>query len=98
MHLHATMTGKIAYDVALSFAGEDRLYVRGIAQALREAGIQVFFDEYEVASLWGKDLYAHLQDVYQNQAKYTVIFISASYAVKVWTNHERKSAQARALH
>ena len=28
---------------------------------------------------------------------YTVIFVSAAYRDKLWTNHERRSAQARAF-
>jgi hypothetical protein len=85
------------FDVALSFAGEDRAYVEKVASKLREMGIKVFYDKYELVTLWGKNLYDHLQDVYQNKAKYTVMFISKHYADKVWTNHERKSAQARAF-
>src|SRR5262249_8968271 len=46
---------------------------------------------------WGKDLYAHLADVYQNKARYCLMLVSADYERRVWTNHERKSAQARAL-
>lgn len=85
------------YDVALSFAGEDREYVEAVASELKKQGVRVFYDNFETVNLWGKDLYTHLQDVYQNQAKYTVIFISEHYAKKLWTNHERKMAQARAF-
>jgi hypothetical protein len=35
--------------------------------------------------------------VYANRARFTVVFISSHYARKLWTNHERKSAQARAF-
>jgi hypothetical protein len=48
------------YDVALSFAGEDRDYVRAVAESLRKREKRVFFDEFEKARLWGKDLYQHL--------------------------------------
>lgn len=85
------------YDVALSFAGEDRPYVEQVAQALKEAGIKVFYDDYERAKLWGRELYSHLDYVYRKASKYCVVFISRAYASKVWTNHERVSAQARAL-
>lgn len=85
------------YDVALSFAGEDRPYVEQVAAALKESNVRVFYDAYEEASLWGKNLYTHLSDVYKNQAIYTIIFISNSYVKKLWTNHERESAQARAF-
>jgi hypothetical protein len=57
----------------------------------------VFYDQYEQATLLGKDLYEHLDEVYQRSARYCVLFVSEHYARKVWTTHERKSAQARAL-
>ncbi|MGA9754870.1 MAG: TIR domain-containing protein [Desulfobaccales bacterium] len=85
------------FEVALSFAGEGRQYVEEVASNLRKMGIKVFYDKYEIVTLLGKNLYDHLQDVYQNKARYTVMFISKHYAEKVWTNHERKSAQAKAF-
>lgn len=85
------------YDVALSFAGDQRSYVEEVAKRLRDAGVNVFYDDYEKADLWGKDLYSHLDFVYRRASRYCVIFISESYAAKVWTNHERRSAQARAF-
>ena len=85
------------YDVCLSFAGEQRVYVREVADLLVKRGIRVFYDEREKVQLWGKDLYAHLDDIYQNLAKHCVLFASTEYANKVWTNHERRSAQARAI-
>ena len=84
------------YDVALSFAGEDREYVEHVAIALREARIKVFYDAFEEIDLWGKNLADHLGEVYSN-SKYVVIFVSKYYAEKAWPNHERKHAQARAL-
>ncbi|NPU93781.1 MAG: TIR domain-containing protein [Gammaproteobacteria bacterium] len=85
------------YDVCLSFAGEDRRFVNEVASLAKSAGIRVFYDLYEEADLWGKDLYEHLDEVYKNSAQYCVMFISSYYAKKLWTNHERKSAQERAF-
>jgi hypothetical protein len=85
------------YDVCLSFAGEDRGYVGKVAAELIGRGIRVFYDEYEEAALWGKDLYEHLHQVYSELARYCVIFISKHYGAKLWTSHERKSAQERAF-
>ena len=42
-------------------------------------------------------LYVHLDDVYRKRSKYCVIFISAHCGAKLWTSHERQSAQARVL-
>lgn len=85
------------YDVCLSFAGEDRVYVREVADRLVSKGIRVFYDEYEELNLWGKDLFQHLDYIYQESARFCVVFISSSYERKLWTNHEIKSAQARAF-
>jgi len=73
------------------------MYVGEVAKILRASDAKVFYDEYEQASLWGKDLYQHLDWVYRRAARYCVIFVSADYARKVWTSHEARSAQARAL-
>lgn len=85
------------YDVALSFAGEDRNFVNEIVIILKAYGIEVFYDAYEMHTLWGKDLYTHLDEVYRVKSKYCVMFLSKYYKEKLWTNHERKSAQARAF-
>jgi hypothetical protein len=85
------------YDVALSFAGEDRAYVEMIADGLRSRKIKVFYDRYEATELWGKDLYSHLTEVYKDKASYTVVFISKHYGEKLWTKVERRAAQARAF-
>lgn len=87
----------LQYDVCLSFAGEDRDYAEEVANRLTSLGVRVFYDRYEEVELWGKDLYSHLDDVYQNAARYCVLFISEHYAKKLWPNHERRSAQARAF-
>lgn len=65
------MTKKYEYDVALSFAGEDRVFVEECAEILRSLNINVFYDDYEKEILWGKNLYSYLADVYKNKAKRT---------------------------
>jgi hypothetical protein len=81
----------------LSFAGENRAYVEDVATGLKAAGVSVFYDAFEKADLWGKNLVEHLADIYQNRSKYVVMFVSAQYVDKAWTRHERQHAQARAL-
>lgn len=91
------MTSSRDFDIALSFAGEDREYVDQVANLLRDSGVKVFYDLFEEANLWGKNLYDYLSDIYMNKALYTIMFISKDYAQKVWTNHERQAMQARAF-
>ena len=85
------------YDVALSFAGEDRQHVKALADLLKAGGYWFFFDENELAQLWGKNLYDYLSSVYKDRARYCVMFLSQHYERKLWTNHERQLAQARAF-
>jgi len=88
-------TEKFEFDVALSFAGEQRKYVDEVVTCLQANGVNVFYDKNE--DLWGKDLYQHLDDVFQNKARFAVAFVSKEYAEKLWPNHELKSIQARAF-
>lgn len=88
---------KFKYDIAVSFAGEDRSVVEEFVNALAKNDVSVFYDSWEQAELWGKDLYKHLDMIYQQAAQYCVIFISKHYVQKAWTKHELRSAQARAF-
>jgi len=85
------------YDIAFSFAGEDRKYAESIADLLKESNVTVFYDLYEEAHLWGKNLYQHLSMVYRDRARYCLVFLSSSYAERLWTRHELEQAQARAF-
>lgn len=85
------------YDVALSFANENRDYVEQVAFELQSHGVKVFYDRYEEASLWGKNLYDYLSLIYGKKSNYCIIFISKHYSKKQWTNLERESAMARAF-
>lgn len=85
------------YDVALSFASEQRPFVRAVANHLRDASTSLFFDEFEQLSLWGKDLVEELDRVYRKDSRLVVMFISEAYKRKHWTSHERRSALAAAL-
>ena len=85
------------YDVAISFAGEDRSVAEELAKNLREKGVRVFYDNFEQDELWGKNLYDHLSRIYSDSARFCIILISSHYSKKTWPNFERQNAQARAL-
>jgi hypothetical protein len=85
------------YDVAISFAGEDRPRAEELANALRNVSVRVFYDADERAQLWGKDLYSHLTELYQSRARFCIILTSKHYATKLWGTQERRAMQARAF-
>jgi len=88
---------KIDYDVALSFAGEDRNYVEQVAAYLQNKGVRVFYDNFKKADLWGKNLIDHLGNIYAENSRFIVIFVSKHYAGKKWPDQEHKSARERAF-
>ena len=85
------------YDVALSFAGEDREKALELSRALKIRNLRVFYDGDHQGAMLGKDLYTHLITIYNQRALFTVMLVSRHYASKLWTNHERKAMQARAF-
>ena len=80
------------FDVALSFAGEDRAYVQEVADELKRRNKKVFYDSDDRTNLWGNDVYQRLSQVFGKQARFCVIFSSEYYLQKDWTNHELKIA------
>lgn len=85
------------FQVALSFAGEQRSYVQRVASALAALRIDYFYDEEQKVALWGKNQLEELQRIYMDDASTVVMFISRDYAVKSWPILERRSALSRAV-
>jgi len=83
------------YDVAISFAGEDRVVAEKLSNELIKNGVRVFYDDFEKAELWGKNLFSYLTDIYQSKAEYCIMLVSKHYNAKRWAKLEREAAQAR---
>jgi len=83
------------YDVALSFAGEDRAFARSLNDYLEDAGVSVFFDETEAARILGEDLEAFFGPIYESEADYVVAILGPKYGVKRWTRFESDAFQDR---
>jgi hypothetical protein len=45
------MSGNLEFDIALSFAGEDRTHAEALAKLLKDRGVRVFYDEFFKATL-----------------------------------------------
>ena len=86
------------YHVCISFAGEQRQFASKIANKLKvDYNLKVFYDDFENANLWGKDLFGYLYDIYSEKAHFCIVLISSAYLQKNWTNHELKAVQSRVL-
>ena len=85
------------YQVALSFAGEQRDYVEEVARHLQGRSIAVFYDGFEEVGLWGRSGVETFHEAFAEQSAYVVMFISEAYVSKAWPNHERRSALSRMI-
>lgn len=87
------------YEVALSFAGEQRDYVEAVANELTSLGVFPFYDGFEEERnmLWGRNLSEVLNEVYEKKSSNVIMFISKEYIDKAWPTHERRSAISGAV-
>ena len=86
------------YEIGVSYAGEDRKITEEIISEIKRLPEnRVFFDKDEEPDLLGKDLYNTLAEVYSKRCRHAVVMVSKNYLNKVWTKHERRTLQERAL-
>lgn len=85
------------FEVALSFAGEQRDYVQRVASALAASSIEYFYDEEHKIAFWGKNQAEELQRIYMDNSSAVVMFISTDYAEKSWPIYERRAALSQAM-
>lgn len=89
---------QIKFDVAFSFAGEQREYVEKVAAYVENEGrLSVFYDFNYDLDMWGTNLVDYFKDVFEKKANSCVMFISKDYAEKTWPNFERQIIQAKSL-
>ena len=89
--------GTWKYDLAISFAGAQRVIAEEISVFLRDEGISVFYDEFVPDELWGADLPEHLYKVYSEQARFCLMLVSKEYVEREWTVWEKRAAIDRLL-
>ncbi|MGV0597771.1 TIR domain-containing protein [Mycolicibacterium porcinum] len=85
------------YDIAVSFAGEQRSFVEDVVRGLNLPKARVFYDADYKAELLGEDLAEVFTKLYRDEARYVAMFISREYAEKEWTRVERRAALRRRM-
>lgn len=70
------------YDLAFSFAGEQREYVEATKRACERLGLRVFYDRDLSNEWWGKNFIREQRRVYGSRTKYFVPFLSTEYLAK----------------
>jgi hypothetical protein len=87
-----------AYDVALSFAGEDRDFAQALNDQLEDRGLTVFYDHAEQARILGEDLERFFAPIYGADADFVVAVLGPTYGTKRWTRFESDAFSERFDH
>lgn len=77
------------WDIAISFAGENRDLAKFIAEKLRELDVSVYFDEYYETNYLGKRLGEQFEAVFSKGARYVVCLLDKNHKDKIWPTFER---------
>ncbi len=93
--INPNRSGTYEYDVAISYAGEDRNIAKKLSDMLIDRGLNVFYDRLNEDEILGKNLYHYLQTIYKDSAQTCAILISKHYIKKPWTLHELEQIQTR---
>ncbi|KUI08388.1 hypothetical protein AU191_11925 [Mycolicibacterium acapulense] len=85
------------YDIAVSFAGEQRDFVHDVVRGFGLPNDRVFYDADYNPELLGDDLAELFTKLYRDEARYVAMFISREYAEKEWCRVERRAALRRRM-
>ncbi|MFA5084518.1 MAG: toll/interleukin-1 receptor domain-containing protein [Candidatus Paceibacterota bacterium] len=74
------------FDVFICHASEDKSFVEKLAEALKKANIEVWYDDFQLG--WGDDLRPVIDNGLKNSRYGLVIFSKSFLAKKKWTEYE----------
>jgi len=83
------------YDIALSFAGENRDLAQALFDKLVTREISVFYDQNEQHRILAENVEDYLAPIYRSEAEYVVVLLSTHYPKKIWTKFESDQFKAR---
>lgn len=78
------------YEIALSFAGENRILAEYIANRLTDLDVAVFYDKNYEANFLGVALNKVFREIFNEKSKYVVCLLDKNHAEKVWPSFERE--------
>ena len=91
------MDASEVYDLAVSFAGEQRSYVEQVVRACQKRGLSVFYDRDVNNEWWGRNYIREQRKVYSSQTRFFVPFISTEYLAKPVPGDEFSAAMMTAI-
>lgn len=83
------------YDLAISFAGENRALAALLAAQLSEFDANVFFDEYFETNFLGRAWAKEFKRIFAEDSRLVVCILDSHHAEKIWPTFERECFQPR---
>jgi hypothetical protein len=90
-------SARVIYDIAVSFAAEQRDYVERAVVAAKALGLDVFYDRDMTHQWWGRNFVIEQRKVYGRRTLRFVPFISAAYLVRPYPRDEFSYAMMAAV-
>ncbi len=78
------------YDIAISFAGENRELAKHIARQLEDLDVPVFYDELFETNFLGKAWTKIFKEIFAEKSRYVVCLLDKHHAEKIWPTFERE--------
>jgi hypothetical protein len=83
------------YDIALSFAEEDRDIALALSLALKQHSFTVYYYSDSIEETWGTELEKRLTEIYKEKARYAIVILSNDYFRKSFAAIEFAAIQQR---
>lgn len=78
------------FDVAISFAGENRELAKLIADQLDACDCAVFYDEYFETNYLGKAWHKSFTEIFGEKSRFVVCLLDKNHLEKIWPTFERE--------
>jgi hypothetical protein len=85
------------WEVALSFAGENRELAAYLDDKLTVLDVPVFYDANYEANYLGKTWSAQFKDIFGEKSRYVVCILDKHHAQKIWPTFEREIFSPRVI-
>ncbi len=83
------------YDVAISFAGENRDLARTFAEKIELFDASVFFDELYEPNLLGRALTKQFTNIFNEESRFVLCLLDKHHLEKIWPTFERETFRTR---
>ena len=83
------------FEIAISFAGENRQLAKYIAEQLESIDISVFLDEHYEANYLGKAWSKEFERIFVHDSKYVFCILDIHHQNKIWPTFERECFKKR---